>query len=161
MKYRANRIKLQRDNLEKDIELKNKELTTNVIYLIQKNEMISEVSSKLLKLKSKMKEENKEPIQRIIFELHTVTDESIWQEFELRFQSVHQDFYSNIVSKFPDLSKGDMKLSAFLKLGMSSKEIASVTNQTLKSVEVARTRLRKKLDLTNTETDLIDFLNEI
>jgi tetratricopeptide (TPR) repeat protein len=161
IKSRNNRIKLLHDNLEKDIELKNKELTTNVIYLIQKNEMISEISSKLLKLKSKMKEENKEPIQRIIFELGSVTDESIWQEFELRFQSVHQDFYSNLVSKFPDLSKGDMKLCAFLKLGMSSKEIASVTNQALKSVEVARTRLRKKLDLTNTEIDLIDFFNEI
>ncbi len=161
MKYRANKIKLQKDNLEKDIELKNKELTTNVIYLIRKNEIISEISAKLLKLKSKMKEENKEAIQRIIFELGTVTDESIWQEFELRFQMVHQNFYSNLASRFPDLTKGDQKLCAFLKLGMSSKEIASVTNQTLKSVEVARTRLRKKLDLTNTETDLIDFLNEI
>lgn len=161
LRNRANRIKLLKDNLEKDIELKNKELTTNVMYLIRKNEMISEISSRLLKLKSRLKEENQEAIQKIIYELGSVTDEKIWREFELRFQNVHEDFYFNLASRFPDLSKGDLKLCAFLKLGMTSKEIASVTNQTPKSIEVARTRLRKKLNLTNTDTDLLDFLQGI
>lgn len=160
LRNRSRRIELQRDNLEKDLELKNKELTTNVMYQVKLNELLNDISGRLLKIKSKLKEENKAPIQRIIFELQAANEEDVWKEFEIRFGNVHEDFYKKLRYLFPDLTQSEEKLCALLKLGLSTKEISSLMNINLKSVDVARTRLRKKLKLTNTETNLYTYLNE-
>ena len=82
----------------------------------------------------------------------------MWEEFETRYQQVHEGFYEKIRERFPDLSPTEEKLCALLRLGMSSKEIAELSQQSVKSVEVARSRLRKKLNLTNTNVNLSTFL---
>jgi DNA-binding CsgD family transcriptional regulator len=71
---------------------------------------------------------------------------------------VHSEFYTTLRKLYPDLSPADEKLCAFLRLNMSSKEIAAVSQQSIKSVEVARARLRKKLNLTNTNSNLVSHL---
>lgn len=158
---RNKRIKLQKEKLEEDMMIKNKELTTNVIYLMQKNELIDNITSRLLNLKEKLKPENKEPVQKIIYDLQALTNNDAWNEFEIRFQNVHEQFYKNLQQKFPDLSPSEIKLAAFLRLNMSSKEIASITGQSINSLETARYRLRKKLGITNQEVNLVNFLLNI
>ena len=158
---RAKRIKLEKEKLEKDMLIKNKELTTNVLYLLQKNELINSITSRLLKLKTNLKEENIAPVQKIIFDLQSITEKEVWEEFEYRFQNVHEEFYQNLKKKFPDLSPSEIKLAAFLRLNMNTKEIASITNQSVNSLETARYRLRKKLGITNQEVNLVNFLLDI
>jgi tetratricopeptide (TPR) repeat protein len=157
-KNRGEKSLLEKENLEMDLEIKNKELITNVMYLVKKSELMNDVSSRLMELKSRLKKENIEPVQKIIFDLHTGADQGVWKEFELRFQQVHKDFYKNLKDKFPNLTPGEVKLCAFLRLNMTSKEISAISHQSVKSIEVLRTRIRKKLNLTNTETNLISFL---
>jgi len=160
-KNRARRIILENQNLEKDLEMKNKELTTNVMYLITKNELIHDISKRLFQLKSHIKKENVSSLQRIIFDLQAGADKDVWEEFELRFQQVHLDFYKKLKESYPELTPGDIKLCAFLRLNMTSKDISAITHQNIKTVEAARGRLRKKLNLTNTEVNLYTFLEEI
>ncbi len=161
VRNREQKNELIRKNLEQDLDLKNRELTTNVLYLIKKNDLINDISKRLLKLKSRMKEENMEPVQKIIFDLHCGVEQEVWKDFEMRFQQIHTDFYINLQNKFPDLSPGEIKLAAFLRLNMTTKEIASITGQSVKSLEVARYRLRKKLNISKKEINLINFLCEI
>ena len=161
VRMRSRHVELRRKNLVQDLELKNKELTTNVMYLIRKNELINDVAERLLKIQPKILPDNKKIIQSIILDLQREADSDSWHEFELRFNQVHTDFYNNLRKIHPDLSPAEEKLCAFLRLNMSSKEIAAITQQSVKSVEVARSRLRKKLNLTNTASNLITYLSSL
>jgi len=168
MRNRTKRIRLEKKqlnleklNLEKDLEIKNKELTTNVMYLVQKNVIISNVSNKMLNLKKRVKSENRGTFQEIIMELHSIVDTDVWKEFEYRFQQVHTIFYAVLQEKFPNLSPGDKKLAAFLRLNMTTKEISSIMGISANSVEMARYRLRKKMGLANREVNLVNFLSEL
>jgi len=158
IKNRAHRIILEKENLEKDLEVKNKELTTNVMYLLKKNELIINISKRLLQLKTCLRKENMGLLQKIIFDLEAGANQDVWEEFEYRFQQVHTEFYQKLKEKFPYLTPGEIRLCAFLRLNMTSKQISSITHQNPKSVEVARGRLRKKFCLTNTEVHLYSFL---
>ncbi|MBR8535615.1 tetratricopeptide repeat protein [Carboxylicivirga sediminis] len=153
-------LKLLNANLEHDLHLKRKELTTNVMYLVRKNELIKEVANRLMDTLGNFKPENQKLIQSIMVELQQSLDNDIWEEFELRFNQVHSDFYDRLREQFANLTPNEVKLSAFLRLNMSSKEISAITHQSIRSIEVARTRLRKKLALTNTEVGLVAFLNK-
>lgn len=161
VRYRARQAELSQKNLAQDVEIKNKELTTNVMYLIRKNELINSVAERLLKIQRNLLPENQKIIQEIILDLQREGDNDTWKEFELRFNQVHSEFYTNLRKLYPDLSPTEEKLCAFLRLNMNSKEIAAVTQQSIKSVEVARARLRKKLNLTNTNSNLVTHLANI
>jgi len=87
-----------------------------------------------------------------------MTKES-WEEFEFRFNYVHNDFYDKLVEDFPDLTPNELKLSAFLKLNMTTKDIATITYQSNHSITVARHRLRIKLGLER-DDNLISFLSK-
>lgn len=160
-KSRSRRIQLEKEKLEKDMVIKNKELTTNVLYLLKKNELIESITTRLLKLKEKLKVENVEPVQKIIYDLQSLAEKEVWEEFEYRFQNVHEEFYQNLKQKFPDLSPSEIKLAAFLRLNMTTKDIASITGQSINTLETARYRLRKKLGITNQEVNLVSFLLDI
>ena len=154
-------LKLEKESLEQKIEIKNKELATNVMYLVRKNEFLNGITQKLVDLKEKLKLENQSSLQTLIYDIQHSINKEVWKEFELRFQKVHTKFYENLNQKFPDLSPNEKKLCAFLRLNMSTKEIASILHKNEKSVAVARSRLRKKLNLTNTDIDLVSFLSSI
>lgn len=158
--FRRN-YELEKQNLEKELEIKNKELTTNVMYLIRKNELIKQIAEELTANSQAFKKENQELIRRIVRDLDKAQQSDIWDEFEIRFQQVHNAFYEKLMQINPELSLNERRLCAFLRLNMTTKEIASITGQSPRSIEVARTRLRKKLNLTNSDTSLSDFLSRI
>jgi tetratricopeptide (TPR) repeat protein/DNA-binding CsgD family transcriptional regulator len=161
IRLKARQTELKRRNLAQDVEIKNKELTTNVMYLIRKNELINSVAERLLKVQANVQSENHKVVHDIILDLQKEADNDSWKEFELRFNQVHSDFYNNLRKLYPGLSPAEEKLCAFLRLNMSSKEIAAITQQSIKSVEVARARLRKKLNLTNTTSNLVTHLSNL
>jgi len=154
-------LKLEKENLEKGIELKNKELTTNILHLIQKNELIDHISEKLLKIKQNVDEVSQPAMQKVVTDLQSNLRPELLKEFEFRFQQIHEDFYHVLNERFPNLSPSERKLCAFLKLNMTTKEISAITHQNIKSIEIARTRLRKKLNLTGLDYNLVTFLSQL
>jgi hypothetical protein len=160
-KLEAENLHLERKQLLDDIEYKNRELATNVMYMVRKNEMINYISEKLLNTKLRFTPDNRKTIESIIIELQASMDENIWKTFEKRFQDVHKGFYKKINELYPKLTDNEIKLCALLRLNLNTKEIAAITHQNVNSIEVARHRLRKKLKLTNTDFNLNTFLSNL
>jgi tetratricopeptide (TPR) repeat protein len=161
-KMKARNDRMAKQKLQDEIDFKNKELTLNVMNLIRKNEILSDISNRLMLIENEaVKDETKDAIIRIAHDLQKNTEDEIWEEFELRFKQVHGEFYERLMQKFPDLSPNDLKLCAFLRLNITSKEICKMTGQRLSSLEIARHRLRKKLGISNTQTNLVTFLAQI
>ncbi|MCO5263806.1 MAG: tetratricopeptide repeat protein [Lentimicrobium sp.] len=151
---------LEKQNLELELEYRNKELATHVMYLVNKNEFLASITEKLLAIRHMLLPENKTVVQEIIREMKSNIDNTVWNEFEVRFQNVHQDFYQKLGEKYPDLTPNEIKLCAFLRLNMTTKDISSITFQSLKSIQVARARLRKKLGITRDE-NLVSLLQQL
>jgi DNA-binding CsgD family transcriptional regulator len=154
--------KLSKELDFKNIELdfKNKELTTNVMYLLKKNEFISAISDKLKNTNQGQKTDNETVINNVISELDKSITQDTWTEFEVRFQEVHVDFYNSLSRQFPGLTPNELRLCAFLRLNMTSKEISAITYQSAESLKAARYRLRKKLGLDRDE-NLIAYLTQL
>lgn len=161
IKLQQEKLKLEKENLENRLQFKNKELASNVMNLLRFNELAISITEKLMQAKVDFKQSNQSIIQEIINELRTSTNLEAWKEFEIRFKQVHEKFYDKLSTQFPDLTPNETRLCAFLRLNMTSKEISAITFQSVKSIEVARTRLRKKLDLVNKDTNLVTFLMSI
>jgi len=153
-------LELEKIHLENELAYRNRELTTKAMYLAQTNEFIVNISEKLLKSRLSLKKENQPVIDNIIRELKLHSNKNEWEEFEMRFQQVHNDFYTKLNELFPNLSPNEKKLCAFLRLNMTTKEISAITYQTINSITVARARLRKKLNL-ESEENLIAFLETL
>lgn len=151
---------LEKQNLELELDFRNKELATYVMYLLKKNEFIASISKKLLELKPALGNKNNAWLQDIIREMKSNIDNTVWNEFEVRFQQVHQDFYLRLGERFPDLSPNERKLCAFMRLNMTTKEISAITFQSVNSIRVARIRLRKKMNMVH-EDNLVAFLQEL
>jgi len=157
-KIQKKKLNLEYSKLKLSVETKNRELTTNVMQLIQKNELINNVVKELLTLKKDINAHSQQTLHKIILNLQSQTNKEIWQEFELRFNKVHNDFYSRLMQEHPSITASEKRLCALLRLNMTSKEIAAITHQTLRGVEVARSRLRKRLCLTGRDTSLNGYL---
>ncbi len=153
-------LKLTKEKLELELDYRNKELATHVMYLLQKNEYLTSVTQQLLAIKDNLLPKNQPLIQSIIQNLKLNIDNTVWEEFEVRFQNVQQDFYEKLHEKFPNLTPNEIKLCAFLRLNMTTKEISSITAQSPESIHMARSRLRKKMGISR-DINLISLLQEI
>lgn len=157
--YKRQNLKLEHEKLQQELEHKNKEVATNVMYLLKKNEFITNVAEKLKANNLKFKRENQRLIDEIIRDLIMNSSKDIWKEFEIRFQEVHSDFYKNLNDIYPDLTPNEKKICAFLRLNMSTKDISAITYQSVSSLNMARFRLRKKMGL-ETDDNLIAILSK-
>ena len=149
---------LEKEKLREEVAFQNRELTTKMMYLLKKNELISSISDKLVLLKKDSKTASQKIIQEMIIEMRSKKDIDIWEEFETHFTKVHPDFYSKLNNFFPDLTPNEKKLCAFLRLNMTTKDISAITYQSVNSITVSRTRLRKKLNINGEDTNLTNFL---
>ncbi|MBK9176804.1 MAG: tetratricopeptide repeat protein [Flavobacteriales bacterium] len=162
------KLRLEREKLEAEqttlrdsLDFKDRELTANALFLLKKNELIAHIAERLLKAKPTFKQENQQVIQEIVRDLQSSQDEHNWKEFEAHFTRVHSTFYQTLQERFPELTPNERKLCAFLRLNMSTKDISAITQQTLNSITVARSRLRKKLEIEGEDVNLVDFLQSI
>lgn len=154
-------LELEKTTLGQELEIRNKELTTNVMHQIQQNELVNEITQKLQNFSKTLRKEDQHLILGFVSGLKKTRNTAVWNEFEVRFQQVHNEYYDKLNLINPDLTTNDRRLCAFLRLNMSTKEIASITGQSIRSIEVARTRLRRKLNLTNSDTGLVEFLSQL
>ncbi|NOS94156.1 MAG: tetratricopeptide repeat protein [Cyclobacteriaceae bacterium] len=143
--------------LRKEIDFKNKELTTYALTMVQKNEILEEVRvsiEQILKNTDSLEEPLKKLGKVVDYSFHLDKD---WDEFKIFFESVHNDFFMKLKSQFPDLSGTDMKLCALIRLNLNIKQSSAILRISPDSVKIARHRLRKKFNM-QTEDNLNGFI---
>ncbi|SDK74492.1 ligand-binding sensor domain-containing protein [Salinimicrobium catena] len=145
-------MELQNEQLEKEMAGKSKELAVSTMSLIKKNEFLTSIKQKLQETGSSS--EVRSVIKKID---QDINGEDNWKFFKKAFSNADKDFFKKIKAKHPDLTSNDLKLCAYLRLNLSSKEIAPLLNISVKSVEIKRYRLRKKMDLPR-EVNLVDYI---
>lgn len=152
-------IRLRNDKLREGIKMKDKELANSTIEMLHKNEMLIALRDELKKLSDLSKDENhKHEVKHLMRKINKEIDnEKQWQVFEIHFENVHEEFLERIKNKYPKLTPRELKLCAYLRMNISSKEISVLMNISTRGVEISRYRLRKKLEL-DRETNLTDFV---
>ena len=150
--------RLKEKELQKELEFKNKELTSFTINFIQKNELMEELKENI----SEIKKISDDKVSGKLNSLNRLVDNSLhvdrdWEDFKLYFENVHSDFFKILKDHKPDLSNYELKLCALIRLNLNMKEMATILGISAESVKTARYRLRKKLALSR-EENLIDFI---
>jgi DNA-binding CsgD family transcriptional regulator len=152
-------VKLRNEKLEAEIAFKNTELASTAMHLVQKGELLGNIKEEMSRIKKSANgqaaPDEFKRIMRILGEENKMDKD--WEQFAQHFDHVHSDFLSNIKSKYPTLSSHELKLCAYLRMNLSSKEIAQLESISVRGVEIGRYRLRKKLKI-STEINLFDFL---
>jgi DNA-binding CsgD family transcriptional regulator len=152
-------VKLRNEKLEADIEYKNAELASTAMHLVQKGELLGNIKEEMSRIKKNANghaaPDEFKKIMRILGEENKMDKD--WEQFAQHFDHVHSDFLKNIKLIYPNLSPHELKLCAYLRMNLSSKEIAQLESISVRGVEIGRYRLRKKLKI-STETNLFDFL---
>lgn len=153
-------VNLRNEKLEAEIKHKNTELASVAMHLAQKGEMLGKIKDHVVKLK-KQPDVDPDELKKII---KSISEEDKvdkqWEQFAMHFDTVHSDFLSTLKKQFPALSANELKLSAYLRMNLSTKEIAQLLNISVRGVEISRYRLRKKLAIPK-EMNLFEFLLEI
>lgn len=134
------------------------ELASKTIHLIQKNEKMIELRDEIQKnILEQGVVDKKNAIQLIRRINDEINDEKSWKEFEFYFNQTHQNFIHRLSERYPELTAKDIKICAYLRLNLNSKEIASLLNISIRGMDAARLRLRKRFDL-STEQSLTKFI---
>ena len=154
------KLNIEKKRLEELMQVKSRELTSQLLQLANKNELNFQLVKKLRKAKLNFKKENLNLINSIINDLSINANENIWASFSTSFNEVHPNFMKNIRNDFPNLTHKEQRLAAFLFLNLSSKEIAAITHISVTSVEIARVRLRKKLGISGEDVIISGFLSK-
>ncbi len=154
-------IELQRDNYQKELEIKKNELTSHALQIVQKNELLKDLKNSISVMEDNAATEDRTEYRRLKFMINgSAQTDREWENFNRHFEKVHQGFLTMLKTEYPVLTSNDLRLSAMLKLNLSSKEVAAIMNISPESVKKARYRLRKKLELPE-ETDLHAFMMNI
>jgi DNA-binding CsgD family transcriptional regulator len=147
-------MKLKNEQLSQDVDNKNRELAVSTMSLNSKNELLAFIKEDL---KKTTQDDNKN-IKSVIRTINdNITEEDSWKVFKEAFDSADKDFLKRIKQIHPLLTPNDLRLCAYLRLNLSSKEIAPLFNISVRSVEIKRYRLRKKMDLQH-EVGLVEYI---
>jgi DNA-binding CsgD family transcriptional regulator len=155
-------IRLQNEKLEGEIKHKNAELASATMNLVQKKEFILKLKAELQQLQktAKVGDDNPElkKLLKVLSEEEKLNEE--WEQFSQHFNSVHGNFLTIMKNNFPSLKPHELKLCAYLRMNLSSKEIAPLMSISIRGVEISRYRLRKKFNL-STEDNLVQYLLDL
>ena len=145
-------VQIKNEQLQELVDSKNRELAISTMSIIKKNEFLSSI-------KDKLKESSDNPQVKSVIKIidRNINNEDDWKFFERAFNNADKDFLKKVKGKHPELSANDLRLCAYLRLNLSSKEIAPLLNISVRSVEVKRYRLRKKMGLSR-ESGLTDYI---
>lgn len=159
-------IKLKNEQLTLELKHKASELADSTMNLVRKNDILQTIDSHMEELSDSVKNEDTKTslnkrINNIRREIkYNMTEDDNWDKFKENFNIVYDNFIQKLINLYPELKKNDLKLCAYLKMGLSSKEMASLLNTSVRSIETARYRLRKKLYLNNRE-NLTNFIQNL
>ncbi len=149
-------MELNNEKLLQDIESKNRELASSTMNIIKKNEILNTIKKELQK--SETERGGLKNVERIID--RNLNNKDDWRHFEEAFNNVDKDFLKKLKAKHTDLTPHDLRFCTYLRLNLSSKEIAPLLNISVRSVEIKRYRLRKKLKLEHSDS-LVNYILEI
>lgn len=149
-------MRLRNEQLVQDVDIKNRELAVSTMSLHNKNELLAFIKEDLKK--TAQNESSTSKIKSVISTINkNITSEDSWKVFQEAFDSVDKDFLKRIKQLHPNLTANDLRLCAYLRMNLSSKEIAPLLNISVRSIEIKRYRLRKKLDLEH-EKGLVEYI---
>lgn len=151
---------INRQNFERDIKQKNCEISSSTLLLANKNEVLQQISD----ITKKYSEQNMIPSE-YVKQINTVIGDSLknddeWSRFKLHFDSVHPGFFVKLKEISSELTENDLRLCAYVRIGIRAKQIAGMLSVSPDSVNSNRYRLRKKLGLKHGES-LDDFIRKI
>lgn len=147
-------MKLRNEQLSQDVDNKNRELAVSTMSLNSKNELLAFIKEDL----KKTAQNDSSNIKSVISTINkNITEEDSWNVFKEAFDNADKDFLKRIKQMHPALTPNDLRLCAYLRLNLSSKEIAPMFNISVRSVEIKRYRLRKKMDLQH-EIGLVEYI---
>ncbi|MBC3845240.1 transcriptional regulator [Winogradskyella echinorum] len=152
-------VQLKNESLENEIKLKSKQLANNAMALVKKNETLQEIKKELTLNKDSFS--NYYAFKKLVKKLdNSIVLKDEWEVFENNFSQVHDEFFEILKRKHQALTPKDLKICAYIKMNLSSKEIAPLMNISVRGVETHRYRLKKKLDLEN-DISVGDYLLNI
>lgn len=156
-------MELEKEKLQHDLQHKSQEMANLMINFVRKSEMLTEIKSDLLKAITALKGEGARDSKQMLLVVSNKIDaniksDDVLKRIEEQFDLVHNNFMKRLGEKHPDLSLNERMMCAYLKMNLSSKEIAPLLNISIRGVETIRYRLRKKFDLER-EDNLIEYLN--
>jgi DNA-binding CsgD family transcriptional regulator len=145
---------------KKEIETKNWQLDNFTRKMVEKSELVEELRSQIEQFRSEViiPRERIENVTQILNS--SILTEDDWEQFKLLFEQVHRNFFAELRLKHPGLTAAEIRIAALLKLNLSTREMASMLGISAESVNKARYRLRKKLDL-HPEQDLQEFIENV
>lgn len=153
-------VHLRNESLNIEMLHKNKELANATMHLIQKNETLNNLKNDLNKLLKNIPSDNpeKHSVNVLLKKVNRdIRNEKHWELFDSYFDEVHQDFLKRLKQRYNNLSAKEMRLCAYLRMNLTTKEIAPLMNISVRGVEISRYRLRKKLAI-DQHTNLSDFI---
>jgi ligand-binding sensor domain-containing protein len=153
---------LRNEKLQAEVEYKNTELATSAMNLVHKVEILSKIKDDLIHFKQTAQVKDSKEFLKLIKVIDTeLNSAQEWEQFARHFDTVHTNYLKKLKEHCPDLTASELKLAAYLRLSLSTKEIAQLMNISIRGVETSRYRLRKKLGLTNEEANLYNYLIEL
>jgi DNA-binding CsgD family transcriptional regulator len=155
-------VTLEKEKLEVELKQKSKELAESTMTIIKKNEMLSMMREEVLRQKELLGSQypNKYADKLLKMIDQHLSSEDDWAKFQANFDRIHENFFRNLRHNYPELTSNDLRFCAYLRLNLTSKDIANLMNITLKGVEVARYRIRKKINLPSNKS-LTEFMIEL
>lgn len=153
----AERIKARAEKLEHEVAYKSKMLANSAMTMVQKNKMLHELKKVIQKESSRS--DSVQTVKGKVIKLidRNLKNDESWEIFDRNFAEVHEDFTERFKEAYPEISPGDLRLAAYIRMNMSSKEIAPILQISVRSVENKRYRLRKKMNL-SPDTNLSEYL---
>lgn len=151
-------MKIKNEQLSIDVDKKSKELAVSTMNLIKKTELLNIIKGDL---KNSTDSTTNRSIKSVISTINkNVKDENTWNIFKEAFDSADNNFLKKVKENHPLLTPNDLRLCAYLRLNLSSKEIAPLLNISVRSIEIKRYRLRKKMNLPH-EIGLVEYILSI
>ncbi len=151
-------VELRNQSLKNEVKLKSKQLANTAMALVKKNESMLEIKNELEKNKSGFT--NSLAYKRLLRTIdNSIGHEDEWEIFEYNFNQVHEEFFNQLKSKHPKLTHKDLKICAYIKMNLLTKEIAPLMNVSIRGLETHRYRLKRKLNLEN-DKSLTDYLRD-
>jgi DNA-binding CsgD family transcriptional regulator len=154
-------VALQNEKLESELTVKSKELAVSTMTIIKKNEILVSIKEEIINQKAVLGSQypNKyyDKLIRLLDE--NLSSEDDWAIFQTNFDRIHENFFRNLHITYPEFTANDLRFCAYLRLNLSSKDIAHLMNISLKGVEVARSRIRKKIGIPSSKS-LTEFMIE-
>lgn len=148
---------LKSERLQADLSHKSKELASATMLIINHEDFLNDLKKDIKQSALSGKIQKKQSEQLVEKINQNLSEEDEWSVFQENFDLIHKNFFRNLKSTYPDLTPADLRLCALLRLNYTTKEIARMQNLSLRGVEAARYRLRKKIDIQENE-DLVSFM---